>query len=133
MGQTGDGNANNGGEKGRELTEDEKLQIAFEETNLSEKDLKLLFREIYKEPCVETMKLIMGNAVDDDTKADVKEIVFFSARTFERGTPKRTNTAWPERRLPKTRFVTNICSYFLRGYMNKNVLENVEMVCERAT
>ena len=47
--------------------------------------------------------------------------LFFSARAFERGTPRRPKLLGLKRGLPKTRFVTKICS-FLGGIYERTKL-----------
>ena len=55
---------------------------------------------------------------------------FFSARAFERGTPKRTKAAWPEKATTENATCDENIVFLS---MNNIVPENVEMVCERTT
>ena len=60
---------------------------------------------------------------------------FLTARAFERGTPKRTKAAWPEKATSENATCDEnvFQKSFLGENMNRIVPENVEMVCERAT
>ena len=58
---------------------------------------------------------------------------FKTARAFERGTPKRTKAAWPEKATTENATCDENMFLLFGRKMNNIVLENVEMVCERAT
>ena len=55
------------------------------------------------------------------------------ARAFERGTPKRTKAAWPEKATTENATCDENMFLFFLGKMNNIVPEYVEIVCERAT
>ena len=59
--------------------------------------------------------------------------IFFSARAFERGTPKRTKAAWPEKATTENATCDENMFLFWAKNMKNIVPEYVEMVCERAT